>query len=215
MTCIVPPSPPWSGAALLRFCEPRFESIGNTFITFPTCYHADFVAKAGASRRSRSFSHVSLEHVEMQASLSSGESGESTDAAEAHDGTSGTEDTEDGGCTMMLRNIPHGVEQTQLLQKLRDCGFGGELEFVYLPMMFGKRRPVGRGFAFVGLKSRAATKLTESWHQANVFGERPLNVATAHVQGLEANMKHWERSKTKRIQNSRYRPWTADMERDN
>ena len=103
MTCIVPPSPPWSGAALLRFCEPRFESIGNTFITFPTCYHADFVAEAGASRRSRSFSHVSLEHVEMQASLSSGESGESTDAAEAHDGTSGTEDTEDGGCTMMLR----------------------------------------------------------------------------------------------------------------
>jgi len=193
----------WSQAALLRYTEPRYESIGNTFLVHPDFRHT----VPSAARRSRSFSHVSLELKAIQESLSSSESSDSTDVI----GSSDESATEDVGCTMMLRNIPHGIEQQQLLAKLRACGFEKDLEFVYLPMIFGNRRPTGRGFAFVGLKSQqAATELTCSWHQTSIFGEtRLLTVARAHVQGYEANLKKWGRTKTSRIQNDRYKPWTA------
>lgn len=179
------------------FSEPRFARIGNTFID-------DVGVAPTAVRRSRSFSHRSHEHTEMMERAV--QFAEEAAARCARDESS----------TLMLRNIPPDVDQSQLLRKLREFGFGDHLQFVYLPVEFGKGRPVSRGFAFVGLKTQAAADaLTEHWQDTWTFGEspgrRPLNLARARVQGYEANMKHWGCSKTKRIQNSRFRPWTASM----
>ena len=85
----------WSQAALLRYTEPRYESIGNTFLVHPDFRHT----VPSAARRSRSFSHVSLELKAIQESLSSSGSSDSTDVI----GSSDESATEDVGCTMMLR----------------------------------------------------------------------------------------------------------------
>jgi len=116
--------------------------------------------------------------------------------------------------TMMIRNLPHSVAQTELLTELDNSGFEALYNFVYVPSSFEMHS--GKGYAFVNFVSPAAAmSLLGAWHGSRRFcgpspssnggGALPLNISPAHVQGLEANVKKWERMS--RVRDARLRPF--------
>jgi hypothetical protein len=94
--------------------------------------------------------------------------------------------------TLMIRNIPSCLTQSELVKGLDDSGFKGLYDFAYLPTnMSGIRN---KGFAFINmLSAEAAGNLVGQWQRQRPFnmerGQPFLNLCQAKVQGLEANLK--------------------------
>lgn len=107
--------------------------------------------------------------------------------------------------TLMLRNVPTTYSRAVLLELLRKKGFGGQFDFVYLPMDFKSHNSLG--YAFVNLRS--AEQATHCWeafdgyrweqeegkHEEGSDGDATCNVSwSCPYQGLEAHVERYRNS---------------------
>lgn len=110
--------------------------------------------------------------------------------------------------TMMLRNIPNKYTQNSLLKEINEHGFAGTYDFFYLPMDVHNRSNVG--YAFINFENPAeAERFHTSFanHRFRRFHSRKIgSVCVAHVQGLNANLRHFENRAVTQARNDQYRP---------
>merc|ERR1719356_2010318 len=110
--------------------------------------------------------------------------------------------------TMMLRNIPNKYTQNTLMQEINDFGYAGTYNFFYLPMDVHNRSNVG--YAFINSEQpEAADRFHRSFadHRFQRFHSRKIGgVCVAHVQGLDANLRHFENRAVTQARNDQYRP---------
>uniref|UniRef100_A0A7S4SWG0 Mei2-like C-terminal RNA recognition motif domain-containing protein n=1 Tax=Alexandrium monilatum TaxID=311494 RepID=A0A7S4SWG0_9DINO len=110
--------------------------------------------------------------------------------------------------TMMLRNIPNKYTQNSLLKEINESGFAGAYDFFYLPMDVQNRSNVG--YAFINFLSAAEAERFRkafSEHHFQRFHSRKIgSVCVAHVQGLDANLRHFENRAVTQARNDQYRP---------
>jgi len=124
---------------------------------------------------------------------------------------SATADSSDAneGVTLMVRNIPPMVTQTQLIDAIDKLGLRQYVTLLYLPINFKKAS--NKGFAFIHMSSSdAAEMLLAEWHHKFVFGRvrgrRALNIGHAHTQGHTATLNRWMHSTTCHIRNPQFAP---------
>jgi len=97
--------------------------------------------------------------------------------------------------TVIIRQIPSGIPQSQLLQMwpVTDVGYN----LLYAPFNNKKRRSMG--YAFMNFTShRALLEFHGNWHGAVLEGgpeSGGLIIEAANLQGLEANLQHMRCSK--------------------
>lgn len=111
--------------------------------------------------------------------------------------------------TWMVRNVPNVYTQADLVDELEDLGFGGAFDFLYLPV--DKSSLASVGYAFVNFISSAwATRFSEKMEQGHTFTKRGkskvASASVAHMQGLAANLAHYERCAVKSAKVARHRP---------
>lgn len=117
--------------------------------------------------------------------------------------------------TMMIRNLPVRIMQSQLAKELTTDGFNNTYDFLYVPCTIAARQ--GRGYGFVNFVTpETAEAFRMAWNNKIRFNagnpgrKRVLNVAPSCVQGREANMAQWNRGKTKDIKNRHFRPMVKE-----
>eukprot|EP00928_Gymnodinium_smaydae_P085994 TRINITY_DN6976_c0_g4_i1.p1 TRINITY_DN6976_c0_g4~~TRINITY_DN6976_c0_g4_i1.p1 ORF type:complete len:316 (-),score=47.52 TRINITY_DN6976_c0_g4_i1:242-1189(-) len=117
-----------------------------------------------------------------------------------------------GVTTLMIRNMPTMITQKMFFEELVWQGFDESIDFFYLPCCFLSN--VGKGYAFINFTSSAvAADFVSVWHTSRFEGsESVLNISAAAVQGLEANVKKWDRYK--RIRNPDLRPYVKAAPRE-
>lgn len=101
--------------------------------------------------------------------------------------------------TMMIRNLPNRYTQRELISELEDLGFAGTFDFLYLPLDKGTMYNVG--YAFVNFVEpdwaqrciAAFQNYRFKQHRRMMVG-RMAAVSVAHIQGLEANLAHYEKA---------------------
>lgn len=103
------------------------------------------------------------------------------------------------GCTttLMIRNVPNRYSQRDLINELKSLGFAGSFDFLYVPLDLGTMSNVG--YAFVNFTHHSwAEKCMEVLQNHRFKRHRQAGkvaaVSVAHIQGLEANLKHYEKS---------------------
>merc|ERR1712241_309467 len=101
--------------------------------------------------------------------------------------------------TMMIRNIPNRHTQRELIEELERLGFAGGFDFLYAPTDFGTMGNVG--YAFVNFVDAATAVRCRRDLDGFVFKKhqkknckKVATVSVAHLQGLQANLRHYERS---------------------
>lgn len=100
--------------------------------------------------------------------------------------------------TVMMRNLPNAFTRDQLLELLVAEGFGGRVDFLYLPTDF--KTYAGLGFAFINLVSPAdAQRLRDHFTGFQRWGVPTRKVcsvswATPDQQGLKANVERYRNS---------------------
>lgn len=100
--------------------------------------------------------------------------------------------------TLMIRNIPNRYSQRDLIAELEDLGFAGKFNFLYIPLDKGTMANVG--YAFVNFIDKDwAKKCMEAFYDYRFKRHRKTSgkiasVSAAHLQGLEANLAHYERA---------------------
>lgn len=99
--------------------------------------------------------------------------------------------------TLMIRNIPNRYSQRELINELKTLGFGGTFDFLYIPLDLGTMSNVG--YAFVNFVDNLwAEKCMESFQNYRFRRHRQVGkvaaVSVAHIQGLDGNLKHYEKS---------------------
>jgi len=112
--------------------------------------------------------------------------------------------------TLMIRNIPGKYSQNDLMIDLKDAGFGGTYDFLYLPIDKGTAANVG--YAFVNfMDSTVAAKCKGSFeghrfalHQRS--STKLARISVAHLQGLEKNLQHYENAAVNASKERRRRP---------
>jgi len=99
--------------------------------------------------------------------------------------------------TMMIRNIPNRYTQRELIKELEALGFAGSFDFFYSPIDTGSMGNVG--YAFVNFRDgawaerclRELAGFTFKKHQQKTR-TKVAAVSVAHLQGLEANLRHYD-----------------------
>jgi len=99
--------------------------------------------------------------------------------------------------TMMIRNIPNRYTQKELIRELEGLGFQGTFDFFYMPM--DKATMCNVGYAFVNfLQPETAQRsmvVLEQYsfkkHRKALNRNKVATVSVAHIQGLEANLRHY------------------------
>jgi hypothetical protein len=112
--------------------------------------------------------------------------------------------------TMMIRNIPGRYQQNDLMMDLKDLGFAGTYDFLYMPM--DKATSANVGYAFVNFVEPIwAAKCLRSFenyrfarHQRT--SNKLASVSVAHLQGLEKNLLHYQNSAVNMSKEKRRRP---------
>lgn len=97
--------------------------------------------------------------------------------------------------TMMIRNIPNRYTQRDLIKELEGLGLADTFDFFYAPIDMGTMGNVG--YAFVNfIEPQHAAKCQElvngymfKKHQSR---KKIASVSVAHLQGLQANLAHYE-----------------------
>jgi RNA recognition motif-containing protein len=113
--------------------------------------------------------------------------------------------------TIMLRNIPNRYSQRELMLELEELGFEDCFDFVYLP--FDKATGLNLGYAFVNFVHSSHYEkcfTTFEEHRFTRYQEgnykKVAKVSRAHLQGLEANVAHYENTAVKTSKHRRRRP---------
>jgi len=114
--------------------------------------------------------------------------------------------------TLMIRNLPNDLTQTDLIAELDSNGFEAAYDFLYMPSNFCSGR--GKGYCFVNFTHQAAARrLVSEWHKRVRFGAGRdrvgLSISAAAVQGREANAKKWDVPRMRRVKNPNFRPLIA------
>jgi len=99
--------------------------------------------------------------------------------------------------TLMIRNIPNRYSQKEFIRELKSLGFGGTFDFLYIPLDLGTMANVG--YAFVNFVDNLwAEKCMEVFQNYRFKHHRkagkPAAVSIAHIQGLDGNLRHYEKS---------------------
>mmetsp|Transcript_135882 Transcript_135882/g.344016 ORF Transcript_135882/g.344016 Transcript_135882/m.344016 type:complete len:426 (+) Transcript_135882:110-1387(+) len=110
--------------------------------------------------------------------------------------------------TMMLRNIPNRYTQNTLLEEIDNFGFFGSYDFFYLPMDVHNRSNVGYAFInFLAPTDAERFRRVFGDHRFQKFQSRKISsVCSAHVQGIDENLKHFENRAVTHARNDQYRP---------
>merc|ERR1719220_2169592 len=101
--------------------------------------------------------------------------------------------------TMMIRNIPNRYTQRELIEELEHLGFAGGFDFLYSPTDFGTMGNVGYAFInfthpdWVARFQRDLEGFVFAKHQKK-SAKKAATVSVAHLQGLEANIRHYQKS---------------------
>lgn len=110
--------------------------------------------------------------------------------------------------TLMIRNVPNCYTQLDLLAELNELGFGGSFDFMYLPLDKSSKASVG--YAFVNFTSPLWAASFAADSQGHRFCRHGKNkeviVSVAHLQGLAANLAHYEKSAVKSAKVALQRP---------
>eukprot|EP00929_Paragymnodinium_shiwhaense_P047901 TRINITY_DN2429_c0_g4_i2.p1 TRINITY_DN2429_c0_g4~~TRINITY_DN2429_c0_g4_i2.p1 ORF type:complete len:222 (+),score=50.55 TRINITY_DN2429_c0_g4_i2:115-780(+) len=103
--------------------------------------------------------------------------------------------------TVMLRNIPNRWSHADIMEELEDAGFGGTFDFLYSPLDKGSLLNVGYAFLnFVDPDvSERFMQVFQNRRCKTIIRQRKIrgkavSVAVAHLQGLKANLEHYEKS---------------------
>lgn len=109
------------------------------------------------------------------------------------------QDNSSSGCsssvtTLMIRNIPNRCSQRQLINDLNSLGLKGTFDFLHVPLDLATMS--NAGYAFVNFVDRSwaercGEKLTGYKFKRQ---SKPAAVSDAHIQGLELNLRHCDRS---------------------
>jgi len=99
--------------------------------------------------------------------------------------------------TLMIRNIPNCYVLEDLLGELEQLGFGGNYDFACLPM--DKCSKASVGYAFVNFVSSSWASSFVAGSRGHFFTRRGKSkevvVSVAHLQGLAANLEHYDRAR--------------------
>ncbi|CAJ1446656.1 unnamed protein product, partial [Effrenium voratum] len=114
--------------------------------------------------------------------------------------------------TLMIRNIPNRYTQQELISELEDLGFAGTFNFLYIPLDKGTMSNVG--YAFVNfVDTEWSQKCIDAFQNYRFKRHRKTSgkiaaISAAHLQGLEANLAHYEKSavNTAKLKQRRLRP---------
>jgi len=114
-----------------------------------------------------------------------------------------------GGTTLMIRNIPNRYSQDELIDELEGLGLAGSFDFFYAPVDVGTLFNVG--YAFVNFVDAASAtrcqELLEGFtflkHLKSTSKRRVATVSVAHLQGLDANLQHYQGAAVSRKARSR------------
>jgi len=111
--------------------------------------------------------------------------------------------------TIMIRNIPGRYSQNDLMMDLKDLGFAGTYDFLYMPVDKGTAANVG--YAFVNFVDPSyAEKCMRSFANHRFSRHRSTSklasVSVAHLQGLEKNLQHYENAAVNMSKEKRRRP---------
>eukprot|EP00931_Biecheleriopsis_adriatica_P018984 TRINITY_DN13082_c0_g1_i1.p1 TRINITY_DN13082_c0_g1~~TRINITY_DN13082_c0_g1_i1.p1 ORF type:complete len:748 (+),score=159.14 TRINITY_DN13082_c0_g1_i1:52-2295(+) len=116
--------------------------------------------------------------------------------------------------TMVIKKLPKDVSQQELLEELNASGFAGSYDFCYMPGNFKSYE--NKGYAFVNFISvEVVRKFLDAWNDKARFSNMPLAVSPAEVQGLEANLKKWNRPRMARIRNPNLKPFVLEQKLEN
>jgi len=99
--------------------------------------------------------------------------------------------------TMMIRNIPNRYNQRELITELEGLGFAGSFDFFYAPIDTSTMGNVG--YAFVNFLEPRWAELSREVLEGYAFKKhqqkarrKVATVSVAHLQGLQANIRHYE-----------------------
>jgi len=112
--------------------------------------------------------------------------------------------------TLMIRNIPGKYAQTDLMADLNETGFGGTYDFLYLPIDKGTSNNVG--YAFVNFNNPAVAAqciVSFSGHRfakLHRSSNKTAKISVAHLQGLEKNLAHYEKTAVNMSKQQQRRP---------
>jgi len=92
-------------------------------------------------------------------------------------------DSDGAPTTLMIRNIPNHFTQKQMIAELESLGFAGSFDFLS-----------NVGYAFVNFVTPEwAARCTEAFKDYRFKRHRKVAATSiAHLQGLEANLAHYE-----------------------
>eukprot|EP00929_Paragymnodinium_shiwhaense_P046736 TRINITY_DN23783_c0_g1_i1.p1 TRINITY_DN23783_c0_g1~~TRINITY_DN23783_c0_g1_i1.p1 ORF type:complete len:362 (+),score=74.06 TRINITY_DN23783_c0_g1_i1:59-1144(+) len=113
--------------------------------------------------------------------------------------------------TIMLRNLPNRYSQRDLVAELEELGFGGSFDFLYSPLDKGTLSNVGYAFVnFVTPEWMEQAVQTLHGYRFKKYCNRASSklaaVAIAHMQGLEANLAHYEKAAVNNAKLKQRRP---------
>ncbi|CAE7260404.1 ML4 [Symbiodinium natans] len=112
--------------------------------------------------------------------------------------------------TLMIRNIPNRYTQRELMQELEELGFANKFDFLYSPLDKGTMSNVG--YAFVNFKTpQWAAQCMQAFQSYRFKRHRKTSgkvaaVSAAHLQGLEANLAHYEKTAVNTAKMKQRRP---------
>ncbi|CAK0800056.1 unnamed protein product [Prorocentrum cordatum] len=115
--------------------------------------------------------------------------------------------------TLVVRNVPVLISQQDFIDEVNRSGFEEKYDFAWLPRDF--KDGSGKGLAFINFKSvAAASAFAVAWHRSSRFSTNDeaslkvrLNVSSADLQGLEANMRKWTCARMARVKNPNLLPF--------
>jgi len=100
--------------------------------------------------------------------------------------------------TLMIRNIPNRYTQRELIQELEYLGFAETFDFLYLPLDKGTMMNVGYAFVnFIGPEwAQKCMQIFENYRfkRYRKISAKIAAVSVAHIQGLVANLAHYEKA---------------------
>jgi hypothetical protein len=110
--------------------------------------------------------------------------------------------------TLMIRNVPNRYTQNDLLAELDELGLDGTFDFLYMPVDKASKASVG--YAFVNFVAPSWASRCAAVLQGYIFTRygknRQAMVSVAHLQGLEANLAHYEKTSMRSTKFKQHRP---------
>lgn len=109
--------------------------------------------------------------------------------------------------TVMVRQIPTKLTQLNFLQEIRQHGFDGVFDFLYIP--YDLKRNTNVGYGFINFtKPEHALRFRDQLDGTRIGSKdhKPIRIHPASLQGYEANYNHFSGTKTAQKHDPRISP---------